>query len=166
MPYKSTSKSGHQRTDSSYSSNSSEFSQSLGSTEDDDRSIQTEVTLRKLHKFSVHSHHVLKVIQMNSPPAFFVLMVNVGCRVWTLLIPKIVVLMVEDRCLYNLQTLQLYSDVSYGVCKINIKWSLWNIVGHQTFCNYVYLLLFGFLQILPSGDGLLVPQKGRNRAAS
>uniref|UniRef100_A0A8C4HSV0 Myosin VAb n=1 Tax=Dicentrarchus labrax TaxID=13489 RepID=A0A8C4HSV0_DICLA len=35
-------KSGHKRTDSNYSSNSSEFSQSLGSTGGDDSSIQTE----------------------------------------------------------------------------------------------------------------------------
>ncbi|XP_022611603.1 unconventional myosin-Va-like [Seriola dumerili] len=38
----SSSKSGHKRTDSNYSSNSSEFSQSLGSTEGEDSSIQTE----------------------------------------------------------------------------------------------------------------------------
>uniref|UniRef100_A0A8C4HTM8 Myosin VAb n=1 Tax=Dicentrarchus labrax TaxID=13489 RepID=A0A8C4HTM8_DICLA len=38
----SSSKSGHKRTDSNYSSNSSEFSQSLGSTGGDDSSIQTE----------------------------------------------------------------------------------------------------------------------------
>nr|XP_033490156.1 unconventional myosin-Va-like [Epinephelus lanceolatus] len=38
----SSSKSGHKRTDSNYSSNSSEFSQSLGSSEGDNSSIQTE----------------------------------------------------------------------------------------------------------------------------
>ncbi|XP_035498250.1 unconventional myosin-Va isoform X2 [Scophthalmus maximus] len=38
----SSSKSGHKRTDSNYSSNSSEFSQSLGSTEGEDSSIPTE----------------------------------------------------------------------------------------------------------------------------
>ncbi|XP_034735918.1 unconventional myosin-Va-like isoform X2 [Etheostoma cragini] len=38
----SSRKCGHKRTDSSYSSNSSEFSQSLGSTEGEDCSIQTE----------------------------------------------------------------------------------------------------------------------------
>ncbi|XP_028285776.1 unconventional myosin-Va-like isoform X2 [Parambassis ranga] len=38
----SSSKPGHRRTDSNYSSNSSEFSQSLGSTEDEDSSIKTE----------------------------------------------------------------------------------------------------------------------------
>ncbi|KAM7414758.1 hypothetical protein PAMA_019528 [Pampus argenteus] len=38
----SSSKSSHKRTDSNYSSNSSEFSQSLGSTDGEDNSIQTE----------------------------------------------------------------------------------------------------------------------------
>ncbi|XP_018521855.1 unconventional myosin-Va [Lates calcarifer] len=38
----STSKPGHKRTDSNYSSNSSEFSQSLGSTDGEDSSVQTE----------------------------------------------------------------------------------------------------------------------------
>ncbi|KAI3370674.1 hypothetical protein L3Q82_007236 [Scortum barcoo] len=38
----SSSKSGHKRTDSNYSSNSSEFSQSLGSTEGEDSPVQTE----------------------------------------------------------------------------------------------------------------------------
>ncbi|XP_040893941.1 unconventional myosin-Va-like isoform X1 [Toxotes jaculatrix] len=38
----SSSESGHKRTDSNYSSNSSEFSQSLGSTEGEDSSVQTE----------------------------------------------------------------------------------------------------------------------------
>lgn len=38
----SSSKSGHKKTDSNYSSNSSEFSQSLGSTEGEDSSVQTE----------------------------------------------------------------------------------------------------------------------------
>ncbi|KAM9352451.1 unconventional myosin-Va-like [Symphorus nematophorus] len=38
----SSTKAGHKRTDSSYSSNSSEFSQSLGSTEGEDGSIQAE----------------------------------------------------------------------------------------------------------------------------
>uniref|UniRef100_A0A671VPV9 Myosin VAb n=1 Tax=Sparus aurata TaxID=8175 RepID=A0A671VPV9_SPAAU len=42
----SSSKSGHKRTDSSYSSNSSEFSQSLGSSEGDDSPIQTELQRR------------------------------------------------------------------------------------------------------------------------
>lgn len=36
-------KSSHKRTDSNYSSNSSEFSQSLGSTEGEDSPVQTEV---------------------------------------------------------------------------------------------------------------------------
>ncbi len=39
----SSSESGHKRTDSNYSTNSSEFSQSLGSTEGEDSPIQTEV---------------------------------------------------------------------------------------------------------------------------
>lgn len=38
-------KSSHKRTDSNYSSNSSEFSQSLGSTEGEDSSVQTAVML-------------------------------------------------------------------------------------------------------------------------
>lgn len=67
-PNQRSNKSGHMRTDSNYSSNSSEFTQSLDSTEGDDGSIQSEV----MKKITQHYGALSELTQYDTLPPKFI----------------------------------------------------------------------------------------------